>query len=91
MFYSQFQKSILKLCILLAATLICQVLAYADRDSGKGNWDDKEKHGWDNYDKDRGRDRNVPVVPETNTGWVLIPVFGAVLVFSARQLFRAKA
>jgi len=91
MLYSQFQKSTRKLCVLVAATLICQVLAYADRDSGRGNWDDKDKHGWVNHDKDRGRDRNVPVVPETNTGWVLIPFFGAVLVFSARRLFRAKA
>jgi len=30
-------------------------------------------------------------VPEANAGWVLVPFLGVVLLFSARQLFRAKA
>jgi hypothetical protein len=34
--------------------------------------------------------QQVLVVPEANAGWVLVPFFGAVLLFSARQLFRAK-
>ena len=33
----------------------------------------------------------VSAVPEANAGWVLIPFFGIVLLFSARQLFRGKA
>jgi hypothetical protein len=35
--------------------------------------------------------RPVPVVPEANPGLVLIPFMGAVLLFSARHIFRAKA
>lgn len=33
----------------------------------------------------------IPSAPEVNTGIVLIPFVGAVLVFSAFQLLRAKA
>ena len=33
----------------------------------------------------------IPVVPEAKAGWVLIPFVGAVLIFSWRQLSRAKA
>jgi hypothetical protein len=32
-----------------------------------------------------------PVVPEVNPVWVLIPVAGAVLLFSRRQFTRRKA
>ena len=32
----------------------------------------------------------IPVVPEANAGWVLVPFFGAVLLYSWRQLSRAK-
>jgi hypothetical protein len=60
----------------LAAALTLPVLAYAD--SGKGNKGDQEK------------DRKAPVVPEASTGWVLIPFFGAVLLYSWRRA-RAKA
>jgi hypothetical protein len=67
--------------------LILPALAYADKgngtDNGKGN--DGQNNG-----NQKGRDK-VPVVPEANAGWVLVPFFGAVLLFSARQLFRAKA
>jgi hypothetical protein len=71
----------------------------ADRDSGKDNkgdndgqrWGEKDGHSWGDHNTDKDRDRNVPVVPEANAGWVLIPFFGAVLFFSARQFFRAKA
>ena len=35
--------------------------------------------------------RDIPAVPEANTGIVLIPFFGAILLFSAYRLFRAKA
>jgi hypothetical protein len=34
--------------------------------------------------------QNYPSAPEANTGIVLIPFVGAVLVFSAFQLLRAK-
>jgi hypothetical protein len=64
-----------KICALVAATLILPVLAYAGNNQGGNN----------------NNQGGVPVVPETNTGWVLLPFFGAVLLFSARKLFRAKA
>jgi hypothetical protein len=35
--------------------------------------------------------RHKLTAPEANAGWVLVPFFGAVLLFSARQLLRPKA
>ena len=66
-----------KVCALLAATLILPALAYADKD-------DK--------DKDKGKDPgdNIPIVPEANAAWVLVPFFGAVLLFSSRRFFSAN-
>ena len=80
-------------CALVAASLILPALAYADHDNDRGNhWrgDNDEHHGISDNDKHQGN-QQVPVVPEANAGWVLVPFFGAVLLFSARQLFRAKA
>ena len=51
---------------------------------------DRDEHSWGEKDTTRDRAKDVPVVPEANAGWVLVPFFGAVLLFSARQLFRAK-
>jgi hypothetical protein len=76
-------NSIRKVCALLAATAILPVLAYAGTDNGNGN------NGQNNGNQN-GR-KNIPVVPEANAGWVLVPFFGVVLLFSARRLFRAKA
>jgi hypothetical protein len=95
----QTHNRIRKVCALGAATLILPVLAYADRDNDKSNRGDndgqrrveKDEHRWGNHDQDRDRERRAPVVPETNAGWVLVPFFGAVLLFSARQFFRPKA
>ena len=97
--YLKLRNGISKVCALSAAILVLPVLAYADHDSGKGNkgdndgqrWGEKDEHRSGDHDTDRDRDRHVPVVPEANAGWVLIPFFGAVLFFSARQFFRAKA
>ena len=75
-----------KVCALLAATLILPALAYADRDEDRGNNRDKDEHRGD-----RDRDDHIPVVPEANVGWVLIPFVGAVLLFSWRQFSRVKA
>jgi hypothetical protein len=33
----------------------------------------------------------IPVVPEANAGWVLIPFFGTVLLYWWRQFSHAKA
>ena len=65
-----------KVCALLAATLILPALAYAGQSDQGGN---------------NNNQGGIPVVPEANAGWVLVPFFGAVMLFSARQLFRGKA
>jgi hypothetical protein len=76
-----------KTCALVAVTLILPALAYADRDHDRDhNRDNHEQRGGD-----RDRDDHIPVVAEANAGWVLIPFVGAVLLFSWRQLSRAKA
>ena len=82
--FSQFHNNVRKACALVAVTLILPALAHAGSDNGKGN-------GGQNNGNQKGRDRGgVPVVPEANAGWVLVPFFGAVLFFSARHLFRGK-
>ena len=80
-----------RVCALVAASMILPVLAYADHDGGKWNKGDKDEHRWGDHDTDKGRDKGVPVVPEANAEWVLVCFFGAVLLFSARELFRPKA
>jgi hypothetical protein len=52
----------------------------------KGGKDDKDDNS---KGKDRG-DKDIPVVPEANAGWVLIPFFGAVLLFSSRRFLSTK-
>jgi hypothetical protein len=66
--------------------LILPALAYAEHDYGKGH--DGKDNGRRN---DKGDERRIPVVPEANAGWAIVPFFGAVLLFSARDLFRGKA
>ena len=78
---------ILKCCALVAATLVLPALAYADRDHDRDSSRDSDEHRGD----DRDRDCHIPIVPEANAGWVLIPFVGAVLLFSWRQFNRAKA
>ena len=75
-----------KVCALVAACLILPALTYASRDHDRdSNRDNHEQRGGD-----RDRDDRIPVVPEANAGWVLIPFVGAVLLFSWRQFSRAK-
>jgi hypothetical protein len=81
--YPQVENHLRKAFALVAATLILPALAFAGTDNGKGN-------GGENNGNQNGRD-HFPVVPEVNVGWVLVPFVGAVLFFSARQLFRDKA
>ena len=80
--------------------MILPALAYADRDNDKGNhWRgdnddhgraDNDDHGRGDNDEHHGNPR-ISAVPEANAGWVLVPFMGAVLLFSARRLFREKA
>jgi hypothetical protein len=87
MFPSRSHNHLRKTCALLAVALILPALAYADRDHDKdNNRDNHEQRGGD-----RDRNDHIPVVPEANAGWVLIPFVGAVLLFSWRQFNRAKA
>jgi len=88
--YPNFQNDLCKVCTSVAASLILPTLAFADHDNEKWNKRDRDEHRWSEHDNDKGRERQIPVVPEANTGWVLIPFVGAVLLFSARQLLRAK-
>jgi hypothetical protein len=90
MTYSRLQNRVRLVRALLATTLLLPTLAFANHDNGKGNKDEKDDKGDNGKGNDRG-DKHIPVVPEANAGWVLVPFFGAVLLFSARQLFRAKA
>jgi hypothetical protein len=80
---SRFLNRLGKICAVLAVTFILPVLGYAGTDNGTGN-------GGQNNGKQNGHD-NIPVAPEPNVAWVLVPFFGAVLLFSARPLFRPKA
>jgi hypothetical protein len=63
----------------------------------KNDWRDQDRakesdaSRWGDHDRDNDNHRPIPVVPEANVGWVLVPFFGAVLVFSSRRLFRKKA
>ena len=82
---------ILKCCALVAATLVLPALAYADRDHDRGSSRDNDEHRADyRYRDDRDRDCHIPIVPEENAGWALIPLVGAVLLFSWRRFSRAQ-
>jgi len=84
-------NDIRKALALVTAALILPALAYAGTDHGKGNnGQNNGQQKGQNNGKQKGQDK-VPVVPEVNVGWVLVPFFGAVLFFSGRQLFRWKA
>lgn len=100
---SQLQNRVRLVAALLATALLLPTLTFADHDNGKWNkgdrdehrWGDhdtdRDEHAWGDHDTDRGRNNQIPVVPEANAGWVLIPFFGAVLLVSLRQFFRADA
>jgi hypothetical protein len=77
--------NVCKSAALFAAILIVPALAFAGKDNGKGN--DGQNNGKGNPPSGR----NIPVVPEANAGWVLIPFVGAVLFFSWKQFSRSTA
>jgi hypothetical protein len=83
MIYRSASKGIRKACALLAATLILPMMAYAGTDNGKGN-------NGQNNGRQYGHDKNVPVVPEVNPVWVLLPFTGAVLLLSWRRFSGAR-
>jgi hypothetical protein len=75
------------LSALVAASIVLPALAYADHNNDKNS--DRENHGRGDNDERHG-DPHISAVPEASTGWVLVPFLGAVLLFSARNLFRGK-
>jgi hypothetical protein len=75
-------KNIRRILALLAAISILPVLAPAQSNQGGNN------QGGNNQG---GNNQGISPAPEANTGIVLIPFIGAVLVFSAFQLLRAKS
>jgi hypothetical protein len=86
MFNSPGNDQIRKISALVAACLILPALAFAGTDNGKGNNGQN-----DGKQDDRNERHNLRPVPEPNAGWVLVPIVGAVLLLSWRQLARAKA
>jgi hypothetical protein len=78
-----------KVCALVAASLIVPPLAYADRDNDRVNHGRGDNDGKGDNNERHGNPR-ISAVPEANAGWVLGPFFGAILLFSARHLFRGK-
>ena len=89
MTYSRFLDRTCKVCALVAVTSIVPALAFAHHDNDTSKYDENHHH----EDNDRVNDNKPPIVstPEANTGIVLIPFVGAVLLFSSVQLFRAMA
>ena len=89
MIYSRLQNRGRLVCALLATSLLLPALAFADHDNGKDNKGGKDDKDDNSKGKDRG-DKDIPVVPEADAGWVLVPFFGAVLLFSSRQFLSTK-
>jgi hypothetical protein len=74
-----------KILAVVAASLVLPGLSLAGTDNGKGN--DGQNNG-NQYGKG---DPTISSVPEGNSGIVLIPFVGAVLLVSLFQLSRTKA
>jgi hypothetical protein len=81
MFSLFLRNHLAKVCALAATILILPALAFASGSDNQGP----------NGQGPNGQGQNVPVVPEANPVWVLVPFFGAVLLFSSRHLFGRKA
>jgi hypothetical protein len=85
MIYPRFVRSACKICALAVAAAALPVFAYAGTDNGQGN--DEQNNGNQN-----GHHKDAPAVPEANAGWVLVPLVGAILLYSSwRQFSRTKA
>jgi hypothetical protein len=80
-------QPLLKFALLVAATVLIPALALAERDHGRDSNDRGDHH--ERADRGGGA-AHIPVVPETNAAWILIPFIGAVLAFSWHQLQKSK-
>jgi hypothetical protein len=85
--HPQLKNRLRILCAVIATAIALPALAYADHENDKNS--DRGNHGRGDNDERHG-DPHVSAVPEANAGWVLIPFFGVVVLFSARNLFRGK-
>ena len=85
--FPRLKSRVRTLSALVAASIVLTALAYADRDNDKDSH--RENNGRGDNDEHHAN-RNIPVVPEANAGWVLIPFLKAVLLFSGRNLFGGK-
>jgi hypothetical protein len=76
-----------KVFTLIGASVVVPVLAYVGYLKGNGS----VNNGKSNYGGSYSAGKHIAVAPEANAGWMLVPFFGAVLLFSSRQLFSGKA
>jgi hypothetical protein len=74
----QLQNVLAKVAALVAASVVLPLVAYLGF-SGQNN----NQNG---QSQNRNGQGCVPVVPEANPVWVLVPIFGAVVLLSSRQL-----
>ncbi|HEX6564820.1 MAG TPA: hypothetical protein VF020_11080 [Chthoniobacterales bacterium] len=81
---SFFRNNVRRLSTLVAACLVIPAVAYAGSDNGKGN-------GGQNNGHHHGRGKVSSVPDETNTALVLIPVLGALVLFSSVQTLRKRS
>jgi hypothetical protein len=74
--HSRFGSRASKMCALVAAAVALPLLAY-----GQDNLNEDGHH--------KHHKKDPPAVPEVNPAWVLVPVFGAILLYSYRRGSRA--
>ena len=78
--HPQLKSNVRSFFAVVAISIALPALAYADHDHDKDG--PREDHGRGDRDERQG-DRQVPVVPEANAGWVLVP-------FSVRSSFSRR-
>ena len=78
----QLQNQSAKIAALVVASVVLPLVAYLGFSAQNNNQNGQGQN--------RNSQGDVPVVPEANPVWVLVPIFGAVLLLSSRQL-RARA
>ena len=88
MIYARLYNHVRKIFALLAAILILPALVPAVHGQNQGGNGQGQNQGGNGQGQNGG---GIRWAPEANTGIVLIPFVGAVLVFSAFQLLRGKA
>jgi hypothetical protein len=88
MFYPGVLKRVCRPCAIVAVALILPALAYAGTDDGKGN--NGQNNGQQNGHHHHKDPKDPPAVPEVNPIWLLLPISGAVMLLSWRQISRPR-